>query len=235
MFENTLFIIPARGGSKGIPKKNIKLLGGKPLICHAIDIARKFVSDEQICVSTDNLEIKETCEQYGLAIPFLRPENLATDAASSEAVIQHAYQFYQNQQHTIEKIVLLQPTSPFRKPTHLQEAMALYHSQLDMVISVSEAEANPYFLMCVENKEGYLEKLFKNTQFSRRQDAPKVYQYNGAIYIMNAQSFEQKEGMKNFVNVVKYEMDTVSSLDLDTPIDWAFAEFILEKGLFQYE
>lgn len=235
MFENTLFIIPARGGSKGIPKKNIKLLGKKPLICHTIDIARKFVGDEWICVSTDDLEIKWVCEQYGLPLPFIRPENLSTDTASSESVIKHAYQFYQSQQYQIEKIILLQPTSPFRKSSHLLDAMQLYHNQLDMIVSVTEAEANPYFLMCVENEKGYLEKLFQNTQFSRRQDAPKVYQYNGAIYIINAQAFMQQDGMMNFKTVIKYEMDNVSSLDLDTYMDWAFAEFILEKGLFQYE
>ncbi|MCU0440303.1 MAG: acylneuraminate cytidylyltransferase family protein [Raineya sp.] len=235
MFEDTLFIIPARGGSKGIPQKNIKHLAGKPLIYHTIDLARKFAKDDMICVSTDSIEIKEICEAYGLPVQFLRPSELATDTASAEAVIEHAYQFYKNLHYKINKIVLLQPTSPFRLPQHLTEAMKLYHHQLDMVISVMEAEANPYFLMCIENEKGYVEKLFKDTKISRRQDAPLVYQYNGAIYIINADSFEKKEGMRHFTKIVKYEMDIINSVDLDTPIDWAFAEFILEKRLFQYE
>jgi len=234
MFFNTLIVIPARGGSKGIPKKNIKNLAGKPLIYHTINLARQFVDDKWICVSTNDLEIKQICEQYGLFVPFIRPQELAMDTSSSEDVINHAYQFYKNQNYKIDKILLLQPTSPFRKPDDIYEAMLKYNDELDMVVSVQEAEANPYFLMCLENSQGYLEKLFNNMKFSRRQDAPKVYQYNGAIYIINVKSFEKKN-ISSFTKVIKFNMDAISSLDIDTHLDWIFAEFILEKELFKYD
>lgn len=235
LFDKTLFLIPARGGSKGIPRKNIKILGEKPLIYHSIDIAKYFVDDAFICVSTDDLEIKSVCENYGLNVPFLRPAHLATDTAGADEMIMHALEFYQKQNINIEKIVLLQPTSPFRKATHIENAMNLYDNQIDMVISVKETEVNPYYLLCNENKQGFLEKFVKDIDIVRRQDAPKVYQYNGAVYIINVKSFLEHKKLSVFEKVVKYEMDNISSIDLDTLLDWAYAEFLIEKQYFKYE
>ena len=235
LFDKTLFLIPARGGSKGIPRKNIKILGEKPLICHSIDIAKHFVDDAFICVSTDDLEIKSVCENYGLNVPFLRPAQLATDTAGSDEMIMHALEFYQKQRINIEKIVLLQPTSPFRKTIHIENAINLYHNQIDMVISVKETEVNPYYLLCNENKQGFLEKFVKDIDIIRRQDAPKVYQYNGTVYIINVKSFLKHKKLSAFEKVIKYEMDNISSVDLDTLLDWAYAEFLIEKQYFKYE
>ena len=95
--NDTLFIIPARGGSKGLPRKNILPINGKPMICYTIDAARGVTSDENICVSTDDLEIKQVVEGYGLKVPFIRPAELATDTAGSREVLLHAIDFYQNQ------------------------------------------------------------------------------------------------------------------------------------------
>ena len=120
----TLVVIPARGGSKGIPHKNIKPLNGKPLICYSIDVARKFTTDEHICVTTDDDEIIKVVEDYGLKVPFKRPEELATDHCGSNEVIQHAYQFYTKQGVQYDAIMLLQPTSPFRKVEFLNEAVS---------------------------------------------------------------------------------------------------------------
>ena len=235
LFDKTLFLIPARGGSKGIPRKNIKVLDKKPLICHSIDIAKFFVEDAFICVSTDDLEIKSVCEDYGLNVPFLRPEHLATDTAGADEMIMHALEFYQKQNISLEKIVLLQPTSPFRKVKDIENAMNLYNNQIDMVISVKETEVNPYYLLCNENKQGFLEKFVKDIDIVRRQDAPKVYQYNGAVYIINIKSFLEYKKLSAFQQVVKYEMDNISSVDLDTLLDWAYAEFLIEKQYFKYE
>lgn len=235
LFDKTLFLIPARGGSKGIPRKNIKILDKKPLICHSIDIAKSFVEDAFICVSTDDLEIKNVCENYGLNVPFLRPDYLATDTAGSDEMIMHALEFYQKQNINLEKIVLLQPTSPFRKVKDIENAMDLYNNQIDMVISVKETEVNPYYLLCNENKEGFLEKFVKDIDIIRRQDAPKVYQYNGVVYIINIKSFLKHKKLSAFQQVIKYEMDNLSSVDLDTLLDWAYAEFLIEKQYFKYE
>ena len=110
----SLFLITARGGSKGIPHKNIKPLNGKPLIYYAIDVARQFVEDEDICVSTDGDDIIKTVEDYNLKVLFKRPAELASDTAGSDEVILHAVQYYEALGRLYDNIVLLQPTSPFR-------------------------------------------------------------------------------------------------------------------------
>lgn len=228
---DTLFIIPARGGSKGIVGKNIKLFAGKPLICHAIDIARKFTSDNNICVSTDDEQIIETVQNYGLAVPFKRPDFLATDTASTNDVLLHAVDFYDNSGKYFEHLVLLQPTSPFRNSQHVKEALSLFQTSLDMVVSVKEAESNPYYSLFEENMEGYLEvsKQINNT-IVRRQDVPKVYEYNGAVYVINVSSLKRIRKLSEFTFIKKYEMNKLHSIDLDTSLDWAFAEFLLDKG-----
>ncbi|MFA6275887.1 MAG: acylneuraminate cytidylyltransferase family protein, partial [Pedobacter sp.] len=127
----TLYLIPARGGSKGIPKKNIKLLDGKPLIYYSIDIARKFAADKDICVSSDNDEIIDVVEKYGLAVPFKRPDHLSEDQSGSNEVLQHVITFFKNQGREYDNIMLLQPTSPFRTPKHIREILSCYEDDLD--------------------------------------------------------------------------------------------------------
>lgn len=226
--DNTLFVIPARGGSKGIPDKNIKSLGGKPLIQWSIDIARQLAADENICVSTDSEKIKESVESIGLKVPFLRPAELATDKAGTYEVLLHAISYYEGLGKNFEKIILLQPTSPFRKVEHLREAFELYSSDLDMVVSVRESHDNPYFNLFEENSNGFLTKS-KEGSFARRQDCPPTFAYNGAIYVINIESLKQQPIYK-FRKIRKYVMDEVSSVDLDTPLDWRWAEFLLEEA-----
>ncbi len=230
----TLFVIPARGGSKGIPYKNIKSFVGKPLIYYAIDAARQFTDDTNICVSTDDQEIAKTVENYGLKVPFMRPAALATDTATSDDVLLHAINFYSQtyaqQGIHYDNLVLLQTTSPFRKAEHIKQALALYHNAIDMVVSVFETEANPYYVLCEENENGFLQKSKSLTQnITRRQDVPKVWQYNGAIYIINIKQFLLHQKLSALQKVVKYEMESLHSLDLDTPLDWAYGEFLVEK------
>ena len=133
---NPLVIIPARGGSKGIPHKNIKPLNGKPLICYSIDVARQFTSDQNICVSTDDDKIIDVVEQYGLQVPFKRPAELATDTASSNDVLLHVLNFYEQQGKTFDVIILLQPTSPFREVGFLKEAMSLFDAIKNQIVYV---------------------------------------------------------------------------------------------------
>jgi N-acylneuraminate cytidylyltransferase len=157
----------------------------------------------------------------------LRPEELSTDGAGTREVLLHAMDFYAKAGYNFNSIALLQPTSPFRTFNHLQEAFALYTHRTDMVVSVVETEANPYFNLFEENESGYLQQS-KLGQFTRRQDCPKVYKYNGAIYLINAEVIA-KAPMNQFGKIVKFTMDTVASVDLDTPLDWAWAEFLLSK------
>lgn len=225
--KNTLFLITARGGSKGIPGKNIKPLFNKALIRYSIDLARKFVGDEFICVSTDSDEIISEVEKSGLKVPFVRPAELATDKSGSYEVIMHALNFY-SARYRIEKIVLLQPTSPLRLKKHVEECIRIYTSDCDMVVSVKRTKANPFQLLYFKNKDGFIEKVIKGTDAERRQDLPEVYQINGAVYVYNVKSLLEKH-IKDFFKIKHYEMPELNSVDIDEPIDWEWAEFLIER------
>lgn len=227
---NFLFVIPARGGSKGIPGKNIKLFDNKPLIYYSIELARLFASDQDICVSTDSEEIAACVRNAGLEVPFLRPPELASDSAGTHEVLQHAVAFYQSIGRTYDALILLQPTSPFRKEIHLREAMAMYNSGLDMVVSVKESAANPYFNLFEEDSRGFLELSKEGGRANRRQDMPKVYEYNGSIYIVNISSLLSVKSFVEFKAIRKYVMEEKYSIDLDTPDDWEYAEYLIRKN-----
>lgn len=222
-----LVVIPARGGSKGLPGKNIKKLMGKPLIHYTIEAARALFRDEQIIVSTDDLDIKSCAEQTGLNVPFIRPAELATDTASTVEVLLHALKVSEDNQYEPDTLILLQPTSPLRNAQHIKEAMNLFTETIDMVVSVKETESNPYYVLFEENENGLLKKS-KAGNFTRRQDCPKVWEYNGAIYIINIKSLKQKRNI-NFEKVVKYEMKREHSIDIDTEVDWLITEVYLSK------
>lgn len=225
-----LVIIPARGGSKGIPHKNIKPLNGKPLIHYTIDVAKGVAKDEDICVSTDDPDIIKCVEDYGLKVPFVRPAELATDTAGTYEVLLHALDFYEKQGRHYDVVLLLQNTSPFRTIKHVKDALSLYSSDIDMVVSVNETKSNPYYNCFEEDPNGFLKKTLDGTMFTRRQDAPVNYEFNGAIYIFNAQRLKE-EHFGNFTKRVKYVMDDLHSVDLDNMIDWKFAEFIINEHL----
>lgn len=221
-----LVIIPARGGSKGIPGKNIKKLRNKPLINYTLETARALIPDEYICVSTDSDAIIKVVEETGIKVPFKRPAYLATDTASSYEVLLHALQFYQGQGYCPDLIIFMQATSPFRNVRHLREALELYTPDCDMVVSVKETASNPYYVLFEEDENGWLKKS-KDGSFTRRQDCPKVWEYNGAIYLINPKSLE-RQPLNEFTQIRKYVMEEQFSLDIDTPLEWKLAEIIAE-------
>ncbi len=224
-----LYLIPARGGSKGIPGKNIKPLLGKPLIFYTLDCARQLADMEDICVSTDSQEIAEKVQDYtGKPVPFMRPDQLATDTAGSYDVFRHALNFYQSKGIAYDRLVVLQPTSPFRMPHHVKAAIDLFDDQIDIVTSVRRAKANPYYTLFEENSNGFLEPS-KKGQFQTRQECPTVWELNGAIYVINIRSL--MHGTDRFRRIRKYEMEYIYSIDIDHDLDWKFAEFLLEKGM----
>lgn len=222
-----LVIIPARGGSKGLPGKNIKPLAGKPLILYTVEAARAVFPDEVICVSTDDEQIRKVVEQAGLGVPFLRPAHLATDEAGTHEVLLHAKEYYEQKGYQADTIILLQPTSPLRNENHIREALSLFDESCDMVVSVKESKANPYFTLREENEEGWLVKS-KEANFTRRQDCPKVYELNGAIYIIHTQALKL-DRISMLRRVKKYEMETIASVDIDSAFDLDFATFILNQ------
>lgn len=228
----TLFLITARGGSKGIPKKNIKLLNDKPLIHYSIELARQFTTDENICVSTDDQEIIDCCLRLNYRCPFVRPSELATDEASSKDVILHTLNYYKSRNQIYKNVVLLQPTSPLRLKEHVKSALDLYNESIDLVIGVKITKSNPYQLLYQLNQQGNLEKVMNAGDYSRRQDMPTIYEVNGAVYVYNYNSLMNK----NELSVLKpMVMPAINSVDIDESLDWSWTEFLMEKKLVKLD
>lgn len=225
-----LYLIPARGGSKGLLRKNIKLLNGKPLIHYSIDFARKFTTDKNICLSTDDDEIIKCAREADFEVDFVRPKYLASDTANTNDVINHAIEYYESKGIIYDLVVLLQPTSPFRKKEHLLEMIDSWNNNLELLVSVKESYDSPYFNLFEENDKNELVKI-KDSKITRRQDAPKVYSYNGSIYIFNVKSLKRKK-INKFKKIKKYLMDNpIYSVDIDTNFDWLIAETIINNKL----
>ncbi len=222
---DTLFVITARGGSKGLPGKNIKKLCGKPLIAYSIDVARAFTSDDNICVSTDSEEIKSVVEEYGLKVPFIRPDYLATDTATSNDVLVHAINFFEKQGRKYKKLCLLQPTSPLRTVEDVEGAMMLYRDDIDMVVSVTKSHAPA--VLCQDDEEGFVQLVYNKNSVGRQQLA-EMYEYNGAVYVMNVTSLLEK-GMSGFSKRIKYVMSKEHSVDIDDIYDFYQVESILKN------
>lgn len=232
MKYRSLFLIPARAGSKGLSGKNTKILDGKPLIQYSIDFAKVIVKpDDIICVSTNDQDVLRVCEKHNVMPPFIRPNELATDKSTTSSVISHAINFYKNKKIYFHDIVLLQPTSPFRLKEDFNVMLKLYNQfDCEMVASVKEVKENPYFNLFKENGNGFLENfLDPKKKVSRRQDAPLVYAFNGSIYLFKCSAFEAKNGL-GFDKIVKYVMPDSRSVDIDTLIDWNIAEFYLKHS-----
>ena len=230
MKYKSLYIIPARGGSKGIPRKNIKELAGVPLIHYSINVARELADDDNcVIVSTDDCEIADVARKTGLEVPYMRPAHLATDTAGSREVIIDAMDYADTKGIKYDNVVLLQPTSPLRTIDDVRACAQLYTPEVDMVVSVVEATANPYYNCFEANKDtGYLNICKGDGRYTRRQDVPQVWEYNGAIYVINPTSLREKT-MGEFTRRLPYEMPRERSIDLDTPMDWAIAEVVMSQ------
>lgn len=234
--KDYLFIIPARSGSKGVPGKNVKILGEKALIKYSIEYARHFTVDENICVTTNDTNVLDIANQMDLKIPFLRPESLSADTSSADEVIKHAVRYYEKLAKNYNAVVYLQPTSPFRKFKHLEEAIEIYEQgNTELVVSVCESHLNPYFSLFEENDDGFLYRSKQIQQgVSRRQDVPKVFHYNGSIFIINIKAL-LKSKLHDLIAIKKYEMKDIYSIDIDNVLDWKYAEFLLQDNLIDFD
>lgn len=224
-----LYIIPARGGSKGIPYKNIKTLASKPLIAYTIEAARKAgAPDSHIIVSTDDDLIASTVErECHLDILYRRPPELATDTSGSREVILDAMDWADSNNIEYDVVVLLQPTSPLRTADDITGCLKSYSDGVDMVVSVTQAPCNPYY-DCFETDPltGVLQVSKGNGLITRRQDAPQVWVYNGAVYVINPHSIRQNS-LGKFPVRIPYVMPRERSIDLDTNFDWYIAEMLM--------
>lgn len=223
-----LYLIPARKGSKGLPGKNTKLLGDKPLIEYSIDFAlNNLKNDDALCISTNDEAVIAIAESKGINIPFIRPEELANDSASSHDVIIHAINQYDKLNQIFDAVLLLQPTSPFRNQDDFTHLIKEYDDDTDMVVSVKLAKENPYFTLFEENSKGFLNKC-KVGNFERRQDCPEVFTFNGSMYLINIKSIK-KSKLADLKRIKKIIMPDERSVDIDTLADWTLAEFYLNK------
>ena len=225
-----LFLIPARGSSKGLPGKNLKKINGKALINYSIDFARNFTSDNNICLSSDSLDIINCAVDNKIKVPFIRPEILSNDTATTNDVILHAINYYESINIFYDLLVLLQPTTPFRQIDDLKKMLNQWDFDFDLMVSVKESHESPYFNIFEEDENNYLIKS-KTSKITRRQDLPKVYTLNGSIYIYNIKSLKKKQS-NEFFKIKKYVMNNpIYSIDIDNNFDWLVAETVIKNKL----
>ena len=223
-----LYLIPARAGSKGLPGKNVKILGDKPLIVHTIDFALKNIKEEdELCISSNDEEVLDIAKSLRIDVPFVRPEELASDTANSYDVIMHAIKYYEDNNKCFDLVLLLQPTSPFRSQDDFDTLIQSYDDEVEMVVSVKKAKENPYFTLFEENEFGFLDKS-KKGDFQRRQDCPDVFAYNGSMYLISVDALK-KAKIHELKKIKKIVMPEERSIDIDTMADWTLAEFYLNK------
>ena len=232
--KSIMAVITARGGSKGVPRKNIRDLSGKPLIAWTIEAAKNSGYIDRIIVSTEDTEIRDISLKYGAEVPFLRPKELAEDNSSSVDTVLHVIEkLEKDYNYTPDYILLLQPTSPLRNEVHIDdsiEALLEKGSEFDSLISVTELERPVYWNRMI-GVCGELKKFLEYDKGShyRRQDFQKVFRHNGAIYLIETKAFKE---MKSFEteNTFAYVMDRVSSVDIDTEDDFRLAEYYLGRS-----
>ncbi len=227
-----LAVIPARGGSKAIPGKNIRVLGSRPLIEYTFDAAKASVLLDRIILSTDDKEIARIGKENKIEVPFFRPAQLAEDNSATLPVIQHAVNFLEeNDNYKADIIVILQPTSPLRRPEHIDGALEiLMDTKADSVVSVTELphQYNPYSVLKIDNGR-LIPFMNDGKKYTQRQQKPLIYARNGAaIYAFNYETLINEDSLYGS-DCRPYIMNKVDSIDIDDMTDFEFAEFILGK------
>lgn len=224
-------LIPARGGSKGLPGKNIKNLCGKPLIAHTIGAALNASGIDRVVVTTDSEEIAEIAKQYGAEVPFLRPKELAGDTSSAVDVYLHAVDFLQKESgQEIQKFMVLLPTAPLRGSENIEQALKeFYEKKAETLISMKEAET-PVSWYYGMNEEGRVKNLgFDGQNAVKNRQVNNVYYIpNGAIYILDTRLLREKRTYYSD-NTVAYLMSQEESVDIDCALDFKIAELLLSQ------
>ena len=228
---NILAVIPARGDSKSIPRKNIVNVNGKPLISYTINAALEVDCLTDIVVSTEDPEIAEISKELGAQVPFIRPLSLASDDAQSFPVIEHALQFMEKVRgFKYDAILMLQPTSPLRTSKHINDSIDLFNSQkCDSVVSITSVGGNhPLRMKRFEGNKlvNYIDQGFWNMR--PRQILPDVYIRNGAIYLIRRDVIIEQSQLIGTM-CLGYVMSDIQSVNIDTPIDLMVAELLLKK------
>lgn len=225
-----LAIIPARGGSKGLPGKNIKPLLGKPLIAWTIEQARKSRYVDKLVVSTDDKKIAEISKSYGAEVPFLRPKALAEDSSPTSDAIMHAVDWFEKRGETFDILVLLEPTSPLRKDDDIDNAIKAFvnnYENADALVSLGEVQLEkPHIVKKIEN--GYLVPFVKSDiKFHQRQQLPKAYFPYGVIYIVKTESFKKTRTFYQ-KKTIPYFIERWQNYEIDDLHDFICHEAILK-------
>ena len=221
-----LGLIPARGGSKGVPRKNIKLLLGKPLIAYTIEQALSSLLLNQVILSTDDHEIASIAKDYGLEVPFMRPEELATDEATTFDVVKHTLDYFQSEGKIFDAVCILQVTSPYRPSGSIDESInAFIKSKPDSLISVRKIpdEYNPQWAFKMSHNNRLETFSDEKEIISRRQDLPIYYHRDGAIYITLIDTIKNKGSLLG-ETILSYPIDSPKLINIDTEEDWDEAE-----------
>jgi CMP-N-acetylneuraminic acid synthetase len=229
--KKILAIIPARSGSKRLPNKNMLSLSGKPLIQWTIEAALLVDEIDDVIVSTDSEDIAKFAKLQGAKVPFLRPDNISGDTATSVDVAENAINFFKKLGVTYEYILLLQPTSPLRKAEHIEEAIVLQKTHLASgVVSVCECEHSPLWTNTLDESlsmDNFLTDFVKNN--TRSQDLATYYRLNGAIYLVNTESFLKEKNLFLSENLLAYKMSLEDSIDIDNLMDFKLADLIMNE------
>lgn len=228
--KKVLGIITARGGSKGIPRKNIKELGGKPLIAYTIQAVKESKLMTHCIVSTDDEEIAEVCRKWGAEVPFLRPAELALDTTKHLPVLQHAVQFMEQKLGIqFDYVVNLQPTSPFRLAEDIDGTIQmLIDTNADSALSMVEVDENHPIKMKKIIDGKILPFSIPEPEGMRRQDFPPAYKRSGAVYVLQRNNLMEKN-IQYGENLVAYIVPKERSIDIDDELDWIKAEYMIKK------
>jgi N-acylneuraminate cytidylyltransferase len=220
----------ARGGSKGVPGKNIRLLAGKPLIAYAIETAQQSKYVDKVIVSTDSEDIAQVAKTYGAEVPFMRPEELAKDASPEWLAWQHALEYLENNEQLPDIFLSVPATSPMRLAQDLDECVEkLVKEGFDLVITASEAQRSPYFNMIRLTEQGEAQLALKpETPITRRQDAPQFYDVATVAYAAESRFIQRNTGLFDG-KVGCVILPTERTLDIDTEFDFKLAEVLLNE------
>lgn len=229
--KRLLAVIPARGGSKRLPRKNVLDLAGKPLIVWTIEAALGSKYIDRVIVSTDDEEIAEVSKDFGADVPFMRPTEYATDEAKSVDVVLHLLDQFEVQNEKYEYIILLQPTSPLRTTKNINESIEmLMKRRCDGVVSVSETEHSPFWSNVLPDDDslsGFLDESIIN---KRSQDLKKFYRINGAIYLCKSKRLINEKTFFLKDDIYGFKMSREVSVDIDTGIDLDLARLIKNRN-----
>ncbi|MBI3021806.1 MAG: acylneuraminate cytidylyltransferase family protein [Candidatus Omnitrophica bacterium] len=229
-----LAVIPARGGSRGLPGKNIRLFAGLPLIGHAVRFAQMCLEITRSVVSTDDEEIARVARNCGAEVPFIRPSALSQDDTPLWPVVRHALAWVEEHEgEAYDLVLLLDPTSPAREPLDVSQAMErLRHApEADGIIGVSQPDFNPIW-HCVVERDGWMAHLIDSgRQFHRRQDVPTVYRINGSLYLWRAAFVRDQAAAWEAGRHLMYEIPESRAMSIDTIEEFEQAELLVTGGL----